>query len=141
MLKKEALFGADNKASHIIMHISKIDNPIGDIDFYDVGWKVNEYGNVDKIPFWITGSGTIELHGIYGSGSFDIAPSTTYIISDTPLKDYIDLVITIENNSIKTKLVGRSKTSIQGDPLNLFENAYKDVSVLFDPPPDGYIKP
>ena len=139
MLKKEALFGVNNKNSHIIMHISKIDEPIGDIDFYSVGWKANEFGKVNRIPFWYTGSGIIELHGIYGKGSFDLSPSQTYIISKTNLKDFKDLIITVENNSVNAKLVGRTTTSIENDPLNLYGNRNKEVVVTFDPPPDGYM--
>lgn len=135
MLKKEALFGVNNKNSHIIMHISKIDEPIGDIDFYSVGWKANEFGKVNRIPFWYTGSGIIELHGIYGKGSFDLSPSQTYIISKTNLKDFKDLIITVENNSVNAKLVGRTTTSIENDPLNLYGNRNKEVVVTFDPPP------
>lgn len=140
MLKKEALFGVNNKNSHIIMHISKIDEPIGDIDFYSVGWKANEFGKVNRIPFWYTGSGIIELHGIYGKGSFDLPPSQTYIISNTKLKDFKDLIITVENNSVNAKLVGRTTTSIENDPLNLYGNRNKEVVVTFDPPTDTSIR-
>lgn len=140
MLKKEALFGVNNRNSHIIMHISKIDKPIGDIDFYSVGWRANKFGKVNKIPFWYTQSGIIELHGIYGEGSFEIPPSQTYVVSDTKLKDFKDLIITVENNSVNTKLVGRTQTPIENDPLNLYGNIDKEVFVTFDPPPTGTYK-
>ena len=134
MLNKELLLGGKPHAdSSVVMTIGRLRTP-GYSDEY--GWSTySSFGSLNKIPYW----GEASLKSLTCVEYFTNFEKETAVSFDNSIP--VELTIEI-NNKHFTLPKGGVNFSKKGDILGIFyPNEGKQVTVTFDPPPDGYTDP